>query len=214
MKEFSKRAFYGTIYVVIMLAGLLYSELTFHILFVVILILSIHEMIKLTNKKNQVFAITYVLFPLVLVHFIKIELILLMFLFTWIFDTFAYLVGVSIGKKRIMPKISPKKSWEGFFGGLIATFIISWVILKPIITIHFSWIIKIYEDPNTKIFIVFALIIPFTATAGDLIESYYKRIAKVKDSGKLIPGHGGILDRMDAFLITIPILFIYSKLIL
>ena len=137
-----------------------------------------------------------------------------MFLFTWIFDTFAYLVGVSIGKKRIMPKISPKKSWEGFFGGLIATFIISWVILKPIITIHFSWIIKIYEDPNTKIFIVFALIIPFTATAGDLIESYYKRIAKVKDSGKLLPGHGGILDRMDAFLITIPILFIYSKLIL
>ena len=88
------------------------------------------------------------------------------------------------------------------------------MILKPIITIHFSWIISIYEDPNTRIFIAFALIIPFTATAGDLIESYYKRIAKVKDSGKLIPGHGGILDRMDAFLITIPILFIYSKLIL
>ena len=89
-------------------------------------------------------------------------------------------MGSKIGKNKILPKISPKKSWEGFIGGFIFT----------LLSVYF---INQYFECFTLSLIILALIIPFTASAGDFIASYYKRIANVKDSGIIIPGHGGMI---------------------
>ena len=124
-----------------------------------------------------------------------------MFILTWTFDTFAYLIGNPLGKNKIMPSISPKKSWEGFAGGLVFTLLATF-LTKDLFQFD-------YLNFNPYIFGIF---LPFTATLGDFIESYFKRKAGVKDSGKFIPGHGGMLDRMDAFMITIPVLYFYINI--
>jgi phosphatidate cytidylyltransferase len=124
-----------------------------------------------------------------------------MFVLTWTFDTFAYLFGVRFGKTKIMPSVSPKKSWEGFVGGFIFTIISAYLTVSYLPSIELNHAI------------VISLFLPFTATLGDFIESHYKRQAGVKDSGDFIPGHGGMLDRMDAFMITIPVLYIYLHII-
>ncbi|HIK63216.1 MAG TPA: hypothetical protein EYG01_04335 [Flavobacteriales bacterium] len=201
MNETLKRALSGAIYVAIMWFGTFCSELSFHILFVVILLVCLYEMYKLRKGKTKILTFLYVLSPLLLVHFIKTELVLLMFILTWTFDTFAYLVGVKFGKHKIMPTVSPKKSWEGFVGGFIFT------VIAVYLTANYFLEIELNQA------IVISLFLPFTATLGDFIESHYKREAGVKDSGNFIPGHGGMLDRMDAFMITIPTIYILINLL-
>ena len=213
MNETLKRALSGFVYVLIMWFGTSFSELSFQILFLVLGLVSIYEMWKLRKGKSKVYAFVYVLLPFFLIHFFgKIEilnfnsvfdpsLILLMFILTWTFDTFAYLFGVRFGKTKIMPSISPKKSWEGFAGGFIFT------VLASFITTHY------FLEVDNSIALAMSLFLPFTATLGDFTESYFKRKAGVNDSGNFIPGHGGMLDRMDAFMITIPVLYIYLNII-
>ena len=213
MNETLKRALSGFFYVLIMWFGTSFSELSFQILFLVLGLVSIYEMWKLRKGKSKVYAFVYVLLPFFLIHFFgKIEsdninsvfdpsLILLMFILTWTFDTFAYLFGVRFGKTRIMPSVSPKKSWEGFAGGFVFT------VLASLITTHY------FLEVDNSIALGMSLFLPFTATLGDFTESYFKRKAGVKDSGNFIPGHGGMLDRMDAFMITIPVLYIYINII-
>ena len=213
MNETLKRALSGFVYVLIMWFGTSFSELSFQILFLVLGLVSIYEMWKLRKGKSKVYAFVYVLLPFFLIHFFgKIEslnfnsvfdpsLILLMFILTWTFDTFAYLFGVRFGKTKIMPSVSPKKSWEGFAGGFIFT------VLASFITTHY------FLKVDNSIALAMSLFLPFTATLGDFTESYFKRKAGVKDSGNFIPGHGGMLDRMDAFMITIPVLYIYLNII-
>ena len=201
MNETLKRTLSGAVYVAVMWFGTFCSELSFHILFAVILLVCLYEMYKLRKGKTKILAFLYVLFPLLLVHFIKTELALLMFILTWTFDTFAYLVGVKFGKHKIIPTVSPKKSWEGFVGGFIFT------VIATYLTVNYFPKIELHQA------IAISLFIPFTATIGDFTESYYKRKADVKDSGDFIPGHGGMLDRMDSFMFTIPALYIYLNLI-
>ena len=213
MNETLKRALSGFVYVLIMWFGTSFSELSFQILFLVLGLVSIYEMWKLRKGKSKVYAFVYVLLPFFLIHFFgKIDslnfnsvfdpsLILLMFILTWTFDTFAYLFGVRFGKTKIMPSVSPKKSWEGFAGGFIFS------VLASFITTHY------FLEVDSSIALAMSLFLPFTATLGDFTESYFKRKAGVKDSGNFIPGHGGMLDRMDAFMITIPVLYIYLNII-
>ena len=201
MNETLKRGLSGAVYVAIMWLGTSYSELSFHILFSVILVICLYEMWKLRKGKTKILAFIYVLTPLLLVHLYSQKIILFIFILTWTFDTFAYLFGVRFGKTKIMPSISPKKSWEGFAGGFIFT------VLASFITTHY------FLKVDNSIALAMSLFLPFTATLGDFIESYYKRQAGVKDSGNFIPGHGGMLDRMDAFMITIPALYIYLNII-
>ena len=201
MNKTLKRALSGAVYVAIMWFGTSYSEFTFRLLFAIIGILSLYEMWKLRKGRTSFISYLYVIIPLSLIHQIDTELILFMFILTWTFDTFAYLVGVKFGKHKILPSVSPKKSWEGFFGGFIFTIIAS--------CITYTY----FDFESFKLPLIISIILPFTATTGDFTESYYKRQAGVKDSGNFIPGHGGILDRMDAFMITIPILYIFTKLI-
>ena len=167
---------------------------------------------KLRKGKPKLVALLIVIIPFFTIQFFGMtdsnypdlpfnpSVILLMFILTWTFDSFAYLVGKKLGKTKILPTISPKKSWEGFFGGYLFCILagsLSYFVFED----YFNHI-------STLSYILITVILPFTATTGDFIESYYKRKAGVKDSGKIMPGHGGILDRMDAFLITIPVIYI------
>jgi phosphatidate cytidylyltransferase len=116
-------------------------------------------------------------------------------------DTFGYIVGVLFGKHPLVPVISPKKSWEGLIGSLVFTVIGGSLSFKYIMEMHW-WIGAIV-----------GLMIVFTATCGDLIESAMKRDLHLKDMGTLLPGHGGILDRLDSVLISAPALWLALELV-
>ena len=213
INEFYKRVIFGALYVSILWSATSYSELTFSVLFALIGVICTYEMWQLRKGQSKLIAFSYVIVPFIIIQFFGFtdhnytefkfdsSPILVLFIMTWIFDTFAYIVGSKIGKNKILPKISPKKSWEGFIGGFIFT----------LLSVYF--INQYFECFTLNFLILLALIIPFTASAGDFIASYYKRIANVKDSGIIIPGHGGMLDRMDAFMISIPVLYILINLL-
>ena len=116
-------------------------------------------------------------------------------------DTFGYIVGVLFGKHPLVPVISPKKSWEGLIGSLVFTVIGGSLAFRYILDTHW-WVGAIV-----------ALMIVFTATCGDLIESAMKRDLHLKDMGTLLPGHGGILDRLDSVLISAPALWLALELV-
>ena len=116
-------------------------------------------------------------------------------------DTFGYLVGVLIGKHPLVPKISPKKSWEGLIGSLIFT--VTGGILAFIHILNVQWWIGA----------LVGLMIVFSATCGDLIESAMKRDLALKDMGSMLPGHGGMLDRLDSVLISAPALWLALELV-
>ena len=201
MNETLKRALSGFVYVAIMWFGTSYSYLSFNLLFATVGMVALYEMRKLRKGKSKFSAYLFIMIPFSIVFQIDKEIILFMFILTWTFDTFAYLFGVRFGKTKIMPSISAKKSWEGFAGGFVFT------VLASLITTHY------FLELDNSIALGMSLFLPFTATLGDFTESYFKRKAGVKDSGNFIPGHGGMLDRMDAFMITIPVLYIYINII-
>ncbi|MCC8173351.1 MAG: phosphatidate cytidylyltransferase, partial [Odoribacter sp.] len=123
------------------------------------------------------------------------------FLLVWLNDSFAYLSGILLGKHKLFPRISPKKSWEGAIGGGIATLIAALAIAP-------------YVEGLTIINnLIIACIVVVFGIFGDLIESMFKRSIEIKDSGDFMPGHGGILDRFDAVLFVIPALFVYLEFI-
>jgi phosphatidate cytidylyltransferase len=150
----------------------------------------------------------YIVLPLALLPFIaffkeeyNFEIILGVFILLWVYDSFAYLIGSWIGKNKIFPKISPKKSWEGAAGGL------TFAIAGSLLLYNFFGILGIWD------WFLLGIIIPVTGTIGDFIESGIKRNAGVKDSGSFMPGHGGVLDRFDSFLFSIPFVFLYIYII-
>ncbi len=198
-----KRAIFGIIYVVIMLAGSYYSNESRFILFFSLTLISVYEILKIRSGKSKVLHVLYVS-TIMIWYLIELKIILFVFILTWTFDTFAYLIGTKYGKHKMIPNISPNKSWEGFIAGLIISVIISFVLFN---LDFFS------NETNSTILIIIGFILPFTATTGDLIVSQFKRRAGVKDTGAIIPGHGGILDRIDALMITIPIIFILTKIL-
>jgi len=204
-EENRNRLIYGLIYITFLLFGITYSTLSCSVLFGLIGVICLHEIWKLRKGKKKIFAILYVLTPFILIQILiwkylsfniyetenwNFEPILYLVILTSIYDTFAYLVGVRFGKNKIIPTISPKKSWEGFFGGFLFTAFAS----------------AYFFNSDTTTFLFYSFLIPISATTGDFIESSFKRQADVKDSGNLIPGHGGMLDRMDSLLISISII--------
>ena len=123
------------------------------------------------------------------------------FILLWTNDTFAYLTGMLFGRRRLFERISPKKSWEGFFGGLICT-----VFMSLLISIIFPIIAYYHWMAVSAIIVVFGVY-------GDLVESLFKRNMKIKDSGSFLPGHGGILDRFDSVFLAVPMVFFYFKVL-
>jgi len=188
--HFPVYAIYG-LYVVIVLIGELYRQ----------------KENPLHNWAYFILGQILVALPFALLNFILFIdkwqplLLLSVFVTIWVNDTGAYLVGVTLGKHRLFERISPKKSWEGFIGGALAALLSGYVfsLLIPQISL-IDWFI-------------FSEIIVVFGTFGDLIESLMKRTVNVKDSGNVIPGHGGLLDRFDSMILAAPVIFIYLSLL-
>ncbi|MDR1523876.1 MAG: phosphatidate cytidylyltransferase [Tannerella sp.] len=128
--------------------------------------------------------------------------VLMIFVFIWLNDTGAYLTGTVIGKHRLFRRISPLKSWEGFGGGLFA------VVAASLCFACF------YKELTWYQWLAFALITAVSATWGDLMESLLKRTYGVKDSGRILPGHGGMLDRFDSAILASPFVYVYFELLI
>ena len=163
----------------------------------------------LANLGATLLGVLYVAVPLSLLLYVPVlagdgvwrpETVLCYIFIIWANDVFAYLVGMTFGRHRLCERLSPKKSWEGFFGGLagaVATGLAAAYAL----------------DANYWVWGGLALVASLSGVAGDLVESMFKREAGVKDSGQVIHGHGGVLDRFDALLLSAPYVFLYLLLV-
>lgn len=165
-----------------------------------------HDTNPLKDMAHSALTQIYIGVPLALMVFTaymadSAMVLLALFLMIWINDTGAFLVGCTIGRHKLFERISPKKTWEGFMGGLIFN------IIAAILFCKYCPMFKISD--NVWIWIGFALVVSIFGTWGDLIESMIKRQLQIKDSGNLIPGHGGILDRIDSLLLAAPAIFLY-----
>lgn len=165
---------------------------------------------KETNFINMVvsyFGFVYVsLFSFVILIYLMdkgIYYLWLIFIIVWTSDTFAYFIGTRFGKKPLAPKLSPKKSVEGSLGGIAGSIAFS---------IAYGYFVLKGELPIVDLFVL-GLLLSSISQMGDLAASTIKRFADVKDYGKILPGHGGILDRFDSVLFTLPIAYYYLKFI-
>lgn len=157
---------------------------------------------------KYVFLIGYIILPIILITKIPCigsaynpKIIIGIFVLIWANDTFAFVVGKSIGRHKLFERISPKKTIEGFLGGLIFAIIFSVLIAKYFI----------FEP--VFLWIGISLVVSIFGTIGDLVESKFKRLAGVKDSGKIMPGHGGILDRLDSIIFVAPFVFLLYQIL-
>lgn len=162
----------------------------------------------MANLGATLLGVVYVAVPMSLMLFIPLLATggewnpwpLLFYIFIiWANDVFAYLVGMTFGRHRLFERLSPKKSWEGFFGGLAGA--VAMGVLA-------SWLL----EANAALWIGLSVVASITGVFGDLAESMFKRACGVKDSGGAIPGHGGVLDRFDALLLSVPFVFVYLLL--
>jgi len=272
LKKLITRTITGIVLVLVMLTAILASSYSYAILFLIILIASIHEftnlfkesevkpnsyfsylvsiilflstfliakgiieikyfigllpfflmimVAELYRKKDKpveniavtIFGIIYLAIPLSLINFLVFpeilsssnayipKLLIALFSLIWIYDSGAYLVGVSVGKHRLFERISPKKSWEGAIGGTLIAITASYFISRFI--------------PEIKLihWITISVLTVVSSTFGDLTESMFKRYFGIKDSGNILPGHGGVLDRFDSLFFAVPVIFVYLKL--
>ena len=140
----------------------------------------------------------------------RAKIVLFYIFIIWANDSFAYLFGITLGKHRLFERISPKKSWEGFVGGLFGAALMGFIAAKDIISdMELCGMTDINEMGVMVKWIGMALIAAVAGVFGDLVESLFKRSIDIKDSGRIMPGHGGWLDRFDALLLSIPFSFIY-----
>lgn len=180
----------------ITIAGLLFSPIVFTIF---IYELYSHSKEPFANIAFMILGLFYIGIPFALVNFIAFDgddfrnrIVFGLLVLTWVNDTGAYLTGSMIGKTPLFPRISPKKTWEGSIGGLVTTLLFGWAL---------SFLFD--EIPVTQ-WLGLAVIVGIFGGLGDLVESMLKRSVNVKDSGDLLPGHGGLLDRFDAFIFVVP----------
>jgi len=216
-QTFKTRTLTAVIFVVVMLTGLLWNKWSFLVLFTLIHFGCWYEFVGLMKKIHgsnyllySLLGLFYVTLPIGLLIALRNlfgidirdnssdpgKLIPLALIFSlWINDTMAYIVGSLIGKTQ-MSKVSPKKTWEGTIGGIILC-VIAMTFIGQLISLN----------RIDSMFI--ALICSIVGTLGDLLESKLKRLAGVKDSGHIMPGHGGFLDRFDSLLIAAPFVWLY-----
>jgi phosphatidate cytidylyltransferase len=226
---FKTRALTALIFVAVMLVGLFWHFWSFVILFTVIHFGCWYEFVKLMKKiygdkfsTYCLLGLVYITMPMWMIISLYLYYINLMYLnigppietpdprlipcgimfSIWINDTMAYLVGSLIGKTPFS-KISPKKTWEGTGGGAILCVVVIGLL---------GYFIPVAKEIAVQHWIAIAAICAIFGTAGDLLESKIKRMADVKDSGTIMPGHGGFLDRFDSLLVATPFVWLYVKL--
>lgn len=222
MKNLLIRTLSAIVIAIAMLEATASDNAWYYILWGVVGIGGVIELLSLLSKHHSehrarwtVGGIAYIALAttLVMVMSESWKMVIVLITTVWANDVGAYLVGMAIGRHKMAPKISPKKSWEGFIGGLIfgISAAIAWWIFYfgPAQALE----VGVEYPSNTLIWAGLGLLTALAAVVGDLVESKFKRSLGVKDSGKLIPGHGGILDRFDALYLAIPIFFIYCTLL-
>jgi phosphatidate cytidylyltransferase len=170
---------------------------------------------KISTSSKYLYLLGYIILPFIFITKISFgindynpKIIIGLFILIWTNDTFAYIVGKTVGKTKLFEKISPKKTVEGFFGGILFAVFAGYLISKYYIRANVQ-----FSDRSILIWTIIALIVGVIGTIGDLIESKFKRIAGVKDSGCIMPGHGGILDRLDSVIFVAPIIFLFYKIL-
>ena len=170
---------------------------------------------KISTSSKYLYLLGYIILPFVFITKISFgvndynpKIIIGLFILIWTNDTFAYIVGKSIGRTKLFEKISPKKTIEGFLGGILFAILAGYLISKYYIKANPE-----FSDRSILIWISIAVIVGIIGTIGDLIESKFKRIAGVKDSGNIMPGHGGILDRLDSVIFVAPIIFLFYQIL-
>ena len=173
--------------------------------------------IPMFQKKKYITVIFYIISGFVFLTLIPVmnidgkfmpELIVAVFILVWSNDTFAYLIGSKFGKNKLLERISPKKTVEGFVGGMLGALLAGIVIFN---------VLENYSPLDAEkypmwVWIVMAIIVSIFGTIGDLIQSKFKRQAGVKDSGIIMPGHGGLYDRLDSIIYASP--FVYAFLLI
>ena len=200
---FSAILFIPFIIIPIVLKG--YALYLFYIFLLSLMVFEIMEMIKISKKRTYFLYLYLLMCILTLFTFVLsilsssnvstkvIEIIIIV----WLFDTFCYLGGKVFNGKKLMPNISKGKTYNGLFSGIITT-----------LTIATFYYVEVYNDINMVPFLVIPIII--LSFLGDLIVSVLKRSVNIKDSGNIMPGHGGIVDRMDSFVFVFFFFGIYS----
>ena len=221
------RSLTALIFVVLMLGGLLWNEWSFLVLFSLVHFgcwIEFNKILKKIYIKNHLpflfLGLPYITLPILMLIDLRTNwsglevskigigsaLPLLIIFSIWINDTMAYLVGSLIGKTPFSP-ISPQKTWEGTIGGAILCVVIIGFGFPKFIAYFFN------THLENSCFMIAAICAIF-GTIGDLLESKLKRLANIKDSGSIMPGHGGFLDRFDSLLIATPFVWLYIKLFL
>ena len=225
IREFLNLLKFNNIIIYILFVGLIYlpfSSLDSSVLIDVLLVLSLSGSIQLLvnlfiKKKNYPLStiqkldisIRYLLLSfafLILLPFInggyEASVILSLIIFIWVNDSFAFFVGKNLGKRKLFESVSPKKTIEGFLGGVFFSLITAFLV---------SFFCDFLSLTNL---LVISLIASIIGTIGDLVESKFKRQANTKDSGTIMPGHGGILDRLDSLLFVAPFVYLYIHFII
>ena len=225
IREFLNLLKFNNIIIYMLFIGLIYlpfSSLDSSVLIDVLLVLSISGSIQLLvnlfiKKKNYPsntiqkldISIRYLLLSftfLILLPFInggyEASVILSLIIFIWVNDSFAFFVGKNFGKRKLFESVSPKKTIEGFIGGMFFT------LLSAFLLSYFCDFLSLIN------LLVISFIASFLGTIGDLVESKFKRQAHTKDSGNIMPGHGGILDRLDSLLFVAPFVYLYIHFII
>ncbi len=173
----------------------------------------------------SVFAFTYIALPMGMLVQLREQAagafyLLYLLLVVWAGDIFAYFVGKSVGRHLMSPRISPKKTWEGTAASVVASVGVGWLLFRYALPLS-SELLRVglierrdglfgLEQPAMTPVIVLTIVVNVAAQLGDLVESLIKRGAGVKDSGAILPGHGGMLDRIDALLFAAPVLWFYT----
>jgi len=171
-----------------------------------------YEKFRIEDAGFTLLTIFYVVFTFSFLPLIRnmengFYLLWIVFIGAWGTDTFAYFTGVTLGKHKMLPKVSPKKSYEGFFGGIAGCIVLS-------VLYGYFAISKGFVSFNIYHFIFFGIVNGVMSQFGDWIASAIKRYVNVKDYGKIMPGHGGVLDRFDSILFIAPFVYLYLVLVI
>ncbi len=184
---------------------------SYNYLLLLIYAIPVYEIFR--KKKNPLanialtgFGLIYVSIPFSLLNFLAFPdsdgsvsynyaLLISLFVFVWAADSGAYIFGVRFGRRRLIERISPKKSWEGLFGGVVTAIAAGWILSL------------VFPQYSFEMMGLLAVVVVISGTLGDLVESMIKRSIGVKDSGRFMPGHGGLLDRFDSILLASPVIY-------
>ncbi len=212
--DLRQRIISGIILFTIAITGICFFKGLFLLLVTAITIIMVSEWIDLiksaaNQNKWKLIGFVYILIPVwavLYLHEIDYKIVLWMFSVIWATDIFAYFAGKNLGGPKLAPKISPNKTWSGLLGGIVASMIIG--LLSSFMFVH----------GNIIFFVLISGLLAVIEQLSDLVESKFKRTFGVKDSGNIIPGHGGILDRLDGMMLVAPaviliVWFNYSKFV-